>query len=934
MTPDPNHTQERADPPNASGTTVDAGLTRTAELNKDTRTLNPSDATRTHDSGSQADHRPIGPAGAAPDRLADYEILSELGHGGMGVVYKARQRKLNRIVALKMVLAGARAKPATIARFRAEALAVARLDHPNIIQIYDIGEHDGLPFFSMEFVDGGGLDRKMDHKPMEPHPAARLMATIARGMHYAHQKGVIHRDLKPANILLTKEGEPKVTDFGLAKQLEDADEQSAGTRTGVIMGTPNYMAPEQAEGNTKLADHRADVYSLGATFYEMLTGRPPFSGPSVASVLSQVRDSDPVSPSLLQPKMPKDAQTIALKCLQKDPAKRYQSAGDLADDLERFLDGRTIVARPVSSVEKLVRWCKRKKGLAAASFLAAALAVTLIATYVAYTLQLAEKNGQISRQRDDLDMANKDLAATTARVIQERDAAQRTGDGAYQMSRQLRRYVGEELKRNGLHRQRAELSKMVQTGMSRIERATPEGVAGLERNRVAYLLDLASQYSDEASLMPGTRADRLARAEEAIDKAFALTEPVAGPDSGDLPRANFALVLQRRGEVRMIRGNKSDGEADLKRSLTLRQELVDRPRSAPGTPDHVHPANALRSLADAHHTLVAYFTSERADPAALRSHLAEAVRLHQEALDLARREPASTDDVGGAERFERAVAQSLVVRAVITFADSLKDDPKVPNAVVLDPGGFARMAADLRTAVALDPTVLRETDAVERFLNKPLALTQALYREGLTRFVAGKTTDAHEIWSWADAVIGHAAPLADGDDTLAWDHEQARVLYALGAAELKRKNPAKAAAAFAECVTLRRRLLAADPTTPQKTWLLMVALARSGKFAEAIKLAEQEAEAQAKPGRESLAEPFWFQVACVYSLCAETVGGLTDDADPKADADLTEKLRNLRADYLSKATTAADTLTALKAKKGQTPRFDDPDLSFWRARRK
>lgn len=322
-----------------------------------------------------------------------YEIERELGRGGMGVVYRARQRTLKRTVALKMIRAGAGADPEELVRFRIEAEAVARLQHPNIVQIYEVGEWQAgnatspMPFFSLEFVDGDNLDEQLGRRPQPARLSAELVETLARAMHYAHQRGIIHRDLKPGNILLAsapgpsseaKElktsdnrpaGIPKITDFGLAKRL---DAQIGQTQTGVIMGTPNYMAPEQAAGEVRKISALTDVYALGAILYEMLTGRPPFLAATALETVQQVIDQEPVAPSRMQPKLPRDLETICLKCLQKDPRQRYGSALDLADDLRRFLADEPIQARPVSAGERLWRWCLRKPvvaGLSAALIL-------------------------------------------------------------------------------------------------------------------------------------------------------------------------------------------------------------------------------------------------------------------------------------------------------------------------------------------------------------------------------------------------------------------------------------------------------------------------------------------------------------------------------------------------------------------------------------
>ncbi|HEY2588389.1 MAG TPA: protein kinase, partial [Tepidisphaeraceae bacterium] len=306
-----------------------------------------------------------------------YEVLGILGQGGMGIVFRARHLRLNRAVALKMILAGPYANPDERKRFVQEAEAVASLHHPNIVQVYDAGEFDGRPYFTMELVAGGRLSEKVAGVPQPAREAAALVAAIADAVHSAHQKGIVHRDLKPSNILLDSDGTPKVTDFGLARRLEFTVEI---TLTGLPIGTPSYMAPEQARGDKAAIGPATDVYALGATLYYLLTGRPPFQAESATATLQQVMTGEPVPPGRLNARVPRDLETICLKCLHKDPRRRYASAAALDDDLRRFEKGEPIRARPVGPPERCVRWARRRPALATALAAGVVLASALIGT--------------------------------------------------------------------------------------------------------------------------------------------------------------------------------------------------------------------------------------------------------------------------------------------------------------------------------------------------------------------------------------------------------------------------------------------------------------------------------------------------------------------------------------------------------------------------
>src|SRR5882724_7962138 len=315
-------------------------------------------------------------------RLGNYQILEEIGRGGMGVVYQVRQRRSRRIVALKRVLAYHADSQETLARFRREAEAAAHLDHPNILPIYEVGQcEDELPFFSMKFAGGGNLVETAPALGREPRHAAALMAKVARAVQYAHIRGILHRDLKPANILLDGHGEPLVSDFGLATWLDSVSDL---THSLTIFGTPGYIAPEQA--NPALAEAAklrpaADVYSLGAILFDLFTGRPPFLGEHALAVIQQASQSPAPKLRSLVPTLDRDLETICAKCLERDPTARYRSAGALAEDLERWLEGRSILARPVSLPVRLWRWSKRNRMTAAMTALSMALA-TVVGTLI------------------------------------------------------------------------------------------------------------------------------------------------------------------------------------------------------------------------------------------------------------------------------------------------------------------------------------------------------------------------------------------------------------------------------------------------------------------------------------------------------------------------------------------------------------------------
>jgi serine/threonine-protein kinase len=501
----------------------------------------------------------------------------------MGVVYRARQRGLNRVVALKMILAGSHAGALELGRFRTEAEAVARIQHPHIVQIHEVGEEDGRPFFSLEYVDGGSLARKIAGTPQPPREAAALVHLLAGAMQHAHTAGVIHRDLKPGNVLLTKEGQPKIADFGLAKRVE---EEAGQTQSGAILGTANYMAPEQAEGKTQEVGPLADVYALGAILYEMLTGRPPFRAPTMLETLEQVRTREPVAPSQLQPTVPGDLETICLKCLQKDPRKRYADAGALAEDTRRFLAGEPIRARPVGRAERLWRWGRRNPRLA---LLGVGTALVLVAWAVSMSLLAWE----LKRQKDSTEQARAEADRNAAAALDNEKKAQASAAAAHASEETARKQYGKAIELA------TQLSTQVQkklTSSKLLEEARPEILdlrdkllEVLRKGMEGMATDLERSGGTFASLVAyqhmGDMLKRLGQGEKAlrhIRRGCDLAEKLARdlPDT-DKARGNLSVMLQRLGDLEL----ELNGDAELARTHYLRardlqQEIADHPHNA------------------------------------------------------------------------------------------------------------------------------------------------------------------------------------------------------------------------------------------------------------------------------------------------------------------------------------------------------------------
>ncbi len=555
----------------------------------------------TGEGGTMAQASPSAAAmGIAPGvvRLPGYEILGELGRGGMGVVYKARQLGLNRLVAIKMILSGDYAASGDLARFRLEAEAVAKLQHPGIVQVYEIDEVDGKPYFCLEFVNGGPLQKKLSGNPQPPGQAAQLVEKLAEAMAYAHQNHIIHRDLKPANVLLTENGAPKVADFGLAKRLDE--KQESQTQSGSILGTPSYMAPEQAHGQTRDMGPGGDIYSLGAILYEMLVGRPPFKGQTVLDTLEMVRSQEPVAPSRLQPKIPRDLETICLKCLQKDPKNRYHTAAALAEDLRRFQAREPILARPTPTWERAWKWSRRRP-----------LAAALIAVSVLFVLSIAAGGvafGEYQRSRALKEEGLKDEAVKAHQRAEDNfDSARQAVDEMLTTVGQQRlayephmEKIRRELLTKALHFQERFLKEKsadpeirdeagrAYTRVGDIQEMLGEHEAAEQSydasrkllselseefpSNARYGQDLATCMNNLGQLLKN--AGRTPEAEQAFREALDKRQKLATDQDGMADKRELANIDNNLGSLLLVEGRFAEAEALLRQSLGLLEDIA------------------------------------------------------------------------------------------------------------------------------------------------------------------------------------------------------------------------------------------------------------------------------------------------------------------------------------------------------------------------
>jgi serine/threonine-protein kinase len=751
--------------------------------------------------------------------VANYEILSELGRGAMGVVYKARQRGLNRVVALKMVLSGPHADAAQLARFRSEAEAAAQLQHPSIVQVYEVGEFNGQAYFSLEFVDGQSLADKIAGEPQPPRHAAELVQLLALAMSYAHHQGIIHRDLKPANVLLSSEGVPKIADFGLAKRLEG---DSSQTRSGTIMGTPSYMSPEQAWGKNKEIGPLADEYGLGAILYAMLTGRPPFVGTTVLDTLEQVRAREPIPPSQLQPKIPRDLETICLKCLQKEPHKRYASTEDLADDLQRFLAGEPIKARPVSVWERCWRWCRRNPRVA--SLTAAVLGLLVLVTIgsvaaavqINFEKRLAEQARDLADQNAEQARRAQQRADENARVAQ--DQANLTVKTFYQVVVELQNQLRD---RPDMQKLRAKLLEDALAGLNEVAKSAENS------NLLRRTLGGAYQRMGDLALEMG-QTDEAGRQ---YDRALSIFEQLADLDpQDDVSKWNLAVTYEKEGTINhRLRGDISKTREFYRKASQLREALAAGPRREPKlTQTLVDNALAGSYAAEANLALL------MGNPVAARDYLQRALQLREQL--------AAADSQN--RQAQEALATLYITLGQVGF--HLRDAEAAR--------GYYLKCLQLREALAkADPDSVPFQKGLADAHQKTGDMLLHLRGKESLGTVREHYTTAHEL----QRKLYQRNPA-----NTEMRQALASSCYRLGTVAQRFGEAAESQKQFRACLQLRESLAKEDPTNLYKQVELVLAQARCGEHDKAAAAAGRlRADAAKDAG-------ILYYLGCAYALCA------------------------------------------------------------------
>jgi serine/threonine protein kinase len=760
---------------------------------------------------------------------AGYEILQVLGRGSMGVVYKARQRSANRVVALKMILAGGHASEVELSRFRTEAEAVAHLQHANVVQVYEVGELDGCPYLSMEYVAAGSLQKRIAGVPQPVFAAAQLIEVLARTVDFAHQRGIAHRDLKPANVLLTPPlrtgegaaaspfplcdqlyGTPKIADFGLAKRLQ---EDTGQTRTGAILGTPSYMAPEQALGKSKDVGIAADQYALGAILYELLTGRPPFQGATVWETIDQVRSQEPVPPSRLQPRVPRDLETICLKALEKEPAKRYADTGALADDLHRFIAREPILAQSVSRHERFWRWCRRNPVVSGLLALVCLLVLYGIGyTWLSY-YQIRLEQAATEQQRQ-IALRNQRLAERSA---QEANASQNLAEEQRSLTLKtlgtLVTKVQEELNAaDDVAEVRRKLLEEARRGLNEVSKSTAN--AGLlDRNMATAYFQLGGVFEE---------LDQPSDAYLHYRRAYDILAEQASREPGsDRIRASLAVALTKMGDVRRRSQGETAARADYLQALRVRKELVEHPQERTYTPEETR-----RELANAY----AKLGSVSADPVAGWENYEKALEIRKELL---------------AKQPQEEELQQELANTYLGLGDATYHLQKGKEARDYYQAGLS----------------LYEKLTGKQPRNHQYRRMTALAWEklGTTNLLWGDASLARKQLS--DALENYQQAVKLAPRNASYREDLARGNYALASAALQQGDADAAKRYYGEALKIREARLKTNPNDVAVRQATMLTLARCGQTARALE--EADKVRQALPGDKDAL----YAIACCYALC-------------------------------------------------------------------
>jgi serine/threonine-protein kinase len=762
--------------------------------------------------------------------FGDYELIEEIARGGMGVVYRARQKSLNRIVALKRILAGRLASAEAVRRFRFEAELAANLDHPHVVPIYEVGEHDGLPYFTMKLIEGGSLTQHAARFRGNAQSAARLVATVARAVHHAHQHGLLHRDLKPANVLLDAQMQPHLTDFGLARRLSGGPDL---TRSGTAVGTPSYMAPEQAAGAAVTT--AADVYSLGAILYELLTGQPPFRADHPLETLRQLREQEPTRPRALNPKVPRDLETICLKCLEKDPGRRYASAGDLADDLDRYLRGEPIRGRRVGAVGQLWRWCRRRP-------LPACLAASLVLSVVA---GLGLVTGQWRRAEANFVRAE----ANFVRAEQERTRAEEQRARADEGFREAHRAVQDfytrasEGKLREIPGAQAIRKELLESALSYYERFLRE--RGQDTTLRAELA--------EAHIYIGILSNRLgwsARALPACRQALVIYREMVRDDPTSAPlRRWLAVTLTEIGFLQSQTGEVASALDALAEARGLYEALRRERPTDPVTWKDI--ADVLNNIAGA---------QAKAGRVAVAIETFERARQIQEELN--RQSPG---DASGKKRLATfclnlAGEQRLVGNRAEAARLSRQACDLMETVVQVEPGNFSHRRV-LATAYRLLAVGLAPADALPMARKGHALLVLLCDQEPGASLLQGELAASHRLLGHIHSKTGRKPEaLAEYEKALAvlepvvrkhpevtdFKHHLARCHFDRGIMRLELGSPARAQESMTVARDIRRALVKANPQNAEyRTALGLTLVNLSGILAdlghrqEALKVARQ-----------------------------------------------------------------------------------------------